>query len=106
VDATLELVRHEARELFRTSQATEAWLTSKNPHLGSTPSECLANGQADLVLGMLELISQALRSNPRWEPEEFERRARLMTFRLGLPAWGARPFARKRRHLAALLFGR
>ncbi|HUK66064.1 MAG TPA: antitoxin Xre/MbcA/ParS toxin-binding domain-containing protein [Anaeromyxobacteraceae bacterium] len=105
MDATLEAVRHEARALFRTSQATEAWLSSKNPHLGSTPSECLATGHADLVLGILGLLSQALHANPRWEPEEFERRARLLTWRMGMPAWGGRFRGRKRR-LASLLFGK
>ena len=107
MDATLEEVRNEARELFRTSQAMEAWFSSKNPHLGSTPGECLAAGHADLVLGILKLLSQALRSNPRWEPEEFERRARLMTWRLGMPAWGGRRLpVKKKRPLTGLLLGK
>ena len=103
VDETVEAVRREARELFRTSQATEAWLTSKNPHLGSTPSECLAGGHADLVLGILKLLSEALHANPRWESEEFERRARLVTWRLGMPAWGGTFGRQKARWRSALL---
>jgi hypothetical protein len=82
--ASVQIVRRAARDVFRTEQAANAWLTVRSRHLGTTPLACTVAGHGDLVLAILRLVARNEEPETRFSPTARTLGARVRALLAGL----------------------